>query len=442
MKRNSILILAFILLSVISCVKQNQGTTALPEDHRSMGDGLKIAIVSDIHYMAASLLKNNAAAGTAFQAYLDQDPKLIEYSDPIFRQCISQIKSEKPDILLIPGDLTKDGEKVSHQAMVQFLKQISDAHIKIFVVPGNHDVNNPESAQYDGDNATPAPSISASDFSHLYANYGYANAISIDPNSLSYVAEVVPGIWILGLDACNYENNTNIAIVGGRLKPETRQWAVKWITEAKKLHVQIFGMMHHGIVEHYTGQNQLDPGYVIDDYESVVHDFTNAGLRIVFTGHYHANDITSRQDGNNILYDIETGSMVTAPSPYRIITIKGNAMHITTNYITSISANLPGGLDFPTYSKEFLSGHLDGYIGYAMSIPPYSLPQSLIDIGAPLLKDGFMAHFAGDEKISAGEQVQVNDFGDIVPPLGDGINSLWTDLAPADNQLDISLPIQ
>ena len=83
-------------------------------------------------------------------------------------------------------------------------------------------------------------------------------------------------------------------------------------------------MMHHGILEHYTGQNQLDPGYVIDDYETVAHDFTEAGLNIMFTGHYHANDIVSRTDGDKILYDIETGSMVTAPIPYRIITLKGS----------------------------------------------------------------------------------------------------------------------
>src|SRR3979411_335557 len=46
---------------------------------------LKIAVVSDIHYMDPSLLANNAAAGDAFQNYIAADPKLIEYSDPIFR---------------------------------------------------------------------------------------------------------------------------------------------------------------------------------------------------------------------------------------------------------------------------------------------------------------------------------------------------------------------
>lgn len=434
---NVLLILWIMVAS--SCSKEANKEDTFLYNKATHGNQLKIAIISDIHYMDASLLKNNAASGTAFQAYLDQDPKLIEFSDPIFRQCIKQVIAEKPDMVLIPGDLSKDGELVSHQSMIQLLKQFDNQKIRVFVVPGNHDINNPEAVQYDGNIASPAPSISANDFAKFYAAYGYSDAISRDPHSLSYVAQIIPGLWIMGLDACEYELNKNIAIVGGRIKPETKKWALQWMAEAKKQHVQIFGMMHHGILEHYTGQNQLDPGYVIDDYEKTAHDFTLAGLSIMFTGHYHANDITSRKDGDKILYDIETGSMVTAPSPYRIINIAGDEMNINTSYVKKISAALPAGLNFPDYSHIFLSDHLDGYIGYAIANPPYSLPSSLVDIGAPLLRNGFIAHFAGDEKITASEQKKVDAFGQMVPPLGDAINALWTDLPPTDNSLHIHL---
>lgn len=443
MKKSFYLFISFSIYLSTSCMKENPWTGSPDQgNHGGIGNLLKIAVVSDIHYMAGSLLKNNAATGVAFLAYLDQDPKLIEYSDPIFRQFISQVIADKPDLLLIPGDLTKDGEKVSHQDLLKLFRQFDNAHIKVFVVPGNHDVNNPESAQYDGDNATPAPTISAADFASLYADYGYAKALSRDPHSLSYVSQAFPGLWIMGLDACKYEDNKNIAIVGGRIKPETKQWALYWIAEAKKRHIALFGMMHHGMVEHYIGQNQLDPGYVIDDYETISHEFTTAGLGIIFTGHYHANDITSRPDGDKILYDIETGSMVTAPIPYRIITVKGAEMNITTKYIRNISVPLPGGIDLPAYSKLFLSNHLDGYIGYALSNPPYSLPAELVNIGAPLLRNGFMAHYAGDEMITPDEQTQVDAFGAYVPPLGDALNSLWYDLAPEDNNLQLQIPVQ
>ena len=60
-----------------SCMKGTQfpGTFPVGKDGKgNNGNQLKIAIVSDIHYMAASLLKNNAAAGAAFQAYLIRIP--------------------------------------------------------------------------------------------------------------------------------------------------------------------------------------------------------------------------------------------------------------------------------------------------------------------------------------------------------------------------------
>jgi predicted phosphodiesterase len=398
---------------------------------------LKIAVVSDIHYMDPSLLKNNANTGAAFNAYLDADPKLIEFSDPIFRNAITQIKAEKPDILLIPGDLTKDGERVSHQSVVQLIKQISDAHIKVFVVPGNHDINNPEAVTYDGDNATPTPSISASDFSKIYSAYGYGNAIARDPNSLSYVAEPYPSLWILGIDDCEYYDNKNIAIVAGKIKPETMNWALAWISEAKHRHITIFGMMHHNMIEHYVGQTQLDPGYVTDNWETEADQFMSAGLSVIFTGHYHANDITERITGENQLYDIETGSLVTAPIPFRIINMTNNEFDITTKYVTNINAKLPGGLDFPTYSKLFLSQHLDGYFDNFLSNPPYSLPDSYAATGAPLFRNAIMAHFAGDEKIPPSEQTADDNFGQLSPLIGGALSTLWTDINTADNNLHL-----
>jgi hypothetical protein len=58
-------------------------------------------------------------------------------------------------------------------------------------------------------------------------------------------------------------------------------------------------------------------------------------------------------------------------------------------------------------------------------------------MGTPLLRDGFLAHYAGDEQITPDEQTQVDAFGQFVPPLGDAVNSLFTDLAPADNNLQL-----
>jgi len=427
----------WMLIIASACSKTPPVETGTKGGGIIFGHNLKIAVVSDIHYMDPSLLKNNASAGTAFQDYLAADPKLIEFSDPIFRTVISQLKSEKPDILLIPGDLTKDGELVSHKTMVGLLRQLSDAHIKVFVVPGNHDINNPEARTYNGDVATPTPSISAADFSSLYADYGYRNALARDPGSLSYVCQPYPNLWILGLDDCEYYDNKDIAIVAGKIKPETMKWALDRLQEAKRRHITVLGMMHHNMIEHYVGQTQLDPGYVTDNWEAEADAFMKAGMSVIFTGHYHANDITRRVTGDKELYDIETGSLVTAPIPYRILTMNRNEFDIETRHVTSIHASLPGGISFPDYSNQFFVQHLDGYFGYFLSSPPYSLPPDLVSFGAPLFRNALMAHFAGDEIINPTDAANDQVLADISPEIGGALSSLWTDINTTDNNVHI-----
>ena len=394
---------------------------------------LKIAVISDIHYLAPSLLKNGAANGTAFQTYLNFDPKLLEFSDPILRKVISQLKRERPDIVLIPGDLTKDGEKVSHEAVVRILNQLGT---KVFVIPGNHDINNPEAVAYNGDISNPTPIIQARDFPKIYADFGYRNAISRDANSLSYISQPYRGLWILAIDDCEYYNNTTTALVPGKIKPETMAWILGKLREARQKNITVLSMMHHGILEHFTNQETIDAGYVTNDWQNQADKLMNAGLKVMFTGHYHANDIAMRgSDETNVLYDIETGSLVTPPSPYRLITLTNNELEITTRKITSINCAMPGGLSFTDYSNAFITAHMDGYFEYVFT-NLYGMDPTMASGLAPFFRDGWMAHYAGDELMPDGI---MDVIGGLPDPLNGALYSIWTDLTPADNKLHINL---
>lgn len=396
---------------------------------------LKIAVISDIHYLAPTLLKNGAVNGEAFQTYLNFDPKLIEFSDPIFRNVISTLKRERPDIVLIPGDLTKDGEKMSHEAVARILQQLIAVGIKVFVIPGNHDINNPEAVAYNGNITHPTPIIQARDFARIYADFGYKNALSRDANSLSYISQPYRGLWILAIDDCKYYDNTNIAIVAGTIKPETMTWIKGKLKEAKQKNITVLSMMHHGIMEHYAGQETVDPGYVTTGYETTGPELMNAGLEIMFTGHYHANDITMLSSDKNVLYDIETGSLVTPPSPYRMITLNGNSMDIITKRITSINCAMPGGMSFTEYSNAFINAHMDGYFDYVFT-NLYGIDDATAAYFAPYFRDGWKAHYAGDEAMPSGTMEII---GQLPSPLDGALYSIWSDLPPDDNQLHIDL---
>ena len=444
MKSKLWLLIALISQFVLSC-KKEAGNTETPCIKNGKGDlvgkncnaELKIAIVSDIHYMHPSLLTNNGENGKAFLNYLDQDPKLVQYSDPIFRKVLAEIKAEKPDILLLPGDITKDGEKISHLAMAGFLNQLRRDGIKVYAIPGNHDINNAKAKVFNGDNAYPVQMTSAADFANIYGNFGYNSAIARDANSLSYVAQPHPNLRIIGIDASKYEEyGPEGDVAAGRIKPATLTWILAQLALAKKQNVQVFAMMHHNLIEHYAGQSQLDPGYVIEDWQNVANILMDAGLNIIFTGHYHANDISSYTHNTKELTDIQTGSLVTAPCPYRLVTVKKNKLEVSTKTVQSIAATLPGGVGFTSYSNIFLSQHLDGYFNYYLA-NQLGAPAPLATFAAPLFRNGIMAHFAGDEKMPPDQRKQIEELATMSQQLAGIVTTLWTDLGIIDNKTSI-----
>ena len=63
--------------------------------------------------------------------------------------------------------------------------------------------------------------------------------------------------------------------------------------------------------------------YLIEDYASIAAQLADAGLEMIFTGHMHANDIAvMTTKSGNTLYDVETGSNLTYPSPMRFVQLR------------------------------------------------------------------------------------------------------------------------
>lgn len=397
---------------------------------------LKIFVASDLHYFAPELIIND---GPALEQYLAMDRKLIRESHAIFDAIIDTILSIQPDIVLFPGDLTKDGELVSHQYIADNCQFLEDNGIKVFVIPGNHDINNPHAYAFDGQNVIPVDSISPQDFSTIYANFGFNEAIALDPNSLTYIVEPFPGLQIFGMDVCRYNNNyaNNYPETGGGLSEESYNWIMQKLQEAKAANKRVLGMMHHGLVEHYVGQKQLFSEYVIDGWDTISVNFADAGMKAVFTGHYHSHDIVEKTSVNgNTIYDIETGSSVTWPCPFRTIEITdNNLVDIKTGLIDDIDYDLDGK-SFQDYAYDYISAGFPILVNYILT-QQYGIPQFLADQMNPAVTEGFLQHYYGDEPGPSPQSMAVIQFlvnsGD--PQLmlfGNLIMSIFTDPAPSD----------
>jgi 3',5'-cyclic AMP phosphodiesterase CpdA len=397
----------------------------------------RFAVMSDLHYYDTSL----GTSGEAFEDVLGSDRKLLQDTADLLDLAIDDVLASGVDFVLVPGDLTKDGEVVNHEAVSAALARLTEAGVDVYVVPGNHDANNPEAFEFRGAEKIPVPAVSQEEFAGVYRDLGYGDAIMADETSLSYVAEPVEGLWLLALDSTRSEENESggTEVTAGAFTQAQVGWIEEVLQEARAEGAAVIAMMHHGAVEHWDGQAKLHPEYLVEDYPWVGELLASYGVRVVFTGHYHAQDIARADyEDNGFLYDIETGSLATAPCPIRYCVLSGGQLEVRSETIVD---RLKPGTDFGEQARAFVlatiaSEAYDVSRGYNVS---EEQSRYIADHVAP----AFVAHYEGDEDLSAKPPIdnsRLDLWGRFIWSqqryVADG---LWDDPGTADNDVVLEL---
>ena len=103
-------------------------------------------------------------------------------------------------------------------------------------------------------------------------------------------------------------------------------------------------MMHHGLVRHWKWQDKVMDDYIVADWEKHAASMAKAEIRMVFTGHFHANDISEYVSWTDKIYDIETGSTVSYPMPYRMVSLRDGEVSVDTRYVKHLPEDYPAEL--------------------------------------------------------------------------------------------------
>ncbi len=444
--RKTILILLAAAVAVLFYFAISGYIKSLPGLHYTFGKpaqdmvsypDTRFAVISDLHYYAASL----GTTGPAFEEYLQSDRKLLKDSADLLTLAIDHINNSGAQFVLVPGDLTKDGELICHQKVSAALSKLTENGLKVYVIPGNHDINNPGAFRYEGDRTVSVPSVTPSRFADIYSKFGYGNAIDKDANSLSYVAEPVPGLWLVAIDSCRYRENKpgGKEIVGGKLSQNQEKWLEGILQKAVESGKAVMVMGHHGIVEHWTGQSKLHPNYLVEDYKYIGKLLASYNVRLAFTGHYHAQDITRADFGDyGFLYDIETGSLSTAPCAVRYCTLAGNKINILSD---SMAGMYHPGTDFEKNAYQFVYDSIEKE-AYDI-LRRFWVPDKDADSIAAYVAAGFIAHYKGNE--NEAEKPVFNGkalglWGRIAYKTQKYVpEGLWKDLYPPDDNVTLDL---
>jgi len=391
---------------------------------------LQIGVISDPHYLSEQLMDN----GSAISGYDSGSGKLIKEVPLVLEQVLDNYLKSDINILLIPGDMTKDGEEQSHIDFVAKLRPLMNKGVRVYVVPGNHDIDTNKANAYKGDKIYPVKNTSAEAFINIYKDCGYASALKKDTGSLSYLAELNPDTWLLAIDSNNYKERKNNTSAGS-ISAATENWIIEILNEAKQKNIQVIGMMHHGLVEHIMMQSVFFSDYVIKDWERLAPLFADLGMKAIFTGHFHANDITEFvSPAGNKIYDIETGSLVAYPFPYRFMEINKKEMKISTKNIvsTSSSPRLAEESKAIMYDRAKQIG-LEKIQQRKMQLSPQTL-SLITDIIAQI----FVMHLEGDEKLDDNLRKSIQQLSkELDSPIDISDQALGIDFYPADNNVKI-----
>lgn len=316
---------------------------------------IKIAIISDLHVMAPGLLKQD---GKAFEQYLNRDRKMLRESVEILDTLVTDILELKPHLVLVTGDLTKDGERTSHLLVADRLQRLVDAGIQVLVVPGNHDINNPDAKVFDGDSATATATITRNEFADIYRQMGYDKRSRRDDDTLSYCRDINDGLTILAIDACMDRLNTFVSRgdsrdhckTSGNLEPSSQRWLVEQAAAATAAGRKVIAMMHHHLVPHFHMEDTLAAPYMVDNARQLCQRLIQSGVHVIFTGHLHISDISQTSMTEGAMVEVATASAVGYPCQWRVATCNTAAGKIQLRSVTLHS--LPSDPDFGERARE------------------------------------------------------------------------------------------
>ena len=295
-----ILMVLFTLLS--GCAEEvNQDTV-------STSGEVKLMAATDLHYLSETLYDENSMIFRQLKE--SNDGKLFEESTAILEALKEKTIREKPDALLLSGDLTFNGELVSLKEMAKVFAEIEEAGIPVLVISGNHDICYGGAASYFGDKAEIVTQITPEMFADVMGSYGFSEALHRDPSSLSYVYELKDDLWLMVLDA-------NMPGYTGTVLPETMTWAEPLLAEAMEKEIHVIVMSHQNFLPH---NSMMYNGYVINNHEALAHMLRKYGVQLSLSGHSHM-EHTAVSEG---LTDICSESLAIYPLQYSVITIPGD----------------------------------------------------------------------------------------------------------------------
>lgn len=246
-------------------------------------------VISDTHLIADSLHDH----GQAFsQMQKTSQGKDLYYQETALSAFVRMAQKKKPAAIIVTGDVTFNGERVSAEKFAEIFKPLEET--QLLALPGNHDIYDGWAREFRGKKQYYAGQISPRMWRNIFKT-SYKNAVSVDDESLAYSVQLNPDYLLILADSNDYgkEEATTAPATAGFLGREQRRWIKAQLQYASENNLQVIFCMHHNLYAHNPAVNK---GYVVDDYRELRKLLAQYNVKLVFSGHIHAQNIMLPQD--------------------------------------------------------------------------------------------------------------------------------------------------
>ena len=265
----------------------------------------RIMVATDLHYLAPSLY----ADSELFQQVIRYgDGKLTQESPALLEALLAEARHQRPDALILTGDLTFNGEKQSHLELAAAMERLWDEGIPVYVIPGNHDIGNPGALAYTAYSYGPTENVTAAEFREIWARClgpeergaGMSFTVSLPGN----VRLLMTDVSVYGEDFAPY----------GLFTDGHARWLAQALAEAEAAGATVITATHQNLLSQTSFSSET---YLIRGGERMQAMLAQAGVRLNLSGHIHAQHTMRSGD----LTDAATGAYSISPHRWAMVRV-------------------------------------------------------------------------------------------------------------------------
>ena len=318
----------------------------LPAPSRAIDTETRLMVVSDLHYLSPSLYRDS---DLFLRSVRKGDGKLPQYGEELLSALYREVLREKPDALIVTGDLTFNGEKPSHNALAAWFASVEAAGIPVWILPGNHDINISNALGFSGETIFGVGSVTPEEFAAIYADF-------LEPGNagFSYVAKVSDKLWVAMTDVAWYQEE---AQTFGVFTDRHEVWLKGVLEKAREVSARVVTATHHSLLQHTAFSRE---NYLMFGHERMAKLARDGGVRLNLSGHLHIQHIVREEN----LADAALGAFCIWPHRYALVTA-GSDGSLSYESRALDEAFLPEG--FSEMSREWFAGIVREKVAAALS---------------------------------------------------------------------------